>query len=126
MELAKQMGAGALCIEGNPTYYGRFGFAAASARGIRCQGTPAEDPAPYFLCKELVEGYLEGLCRGVPYAERVLCRGGMRWSVSTKLFPRRRRKPCLVSCSDGQGKRGAIRPTLTAHPGSAMMTLPAG
>ena len=64
MELAKQMGAGALCIEGNPTYYGRFGFAAASARGIRCQGTPAEDPAPYFLCKELVEGYLEG-CAGV-------------------------------------------------------------
>ena len=32
--------------------------------GIRCQGTPAEDPAPYFLCKELVEGYLEG-CAGV-------------------------------------------------------------
>lgn len=64
MERAKQMGAGALCIEGNPAYYGRFGFAAASAQGIRCQGTPAEDPAPYFLCKELVEGYLEG-CAGV-------------------------------------------------------------
>ena len=64
MEWAKQMGAGALCIEGNPAYYGRFGFAAASAQGIRCQGTPAEDPAPYFLCKELVEGYLEG-CAGV-------------------------------------------------------------
>ena len=46
MERAKQMGAGALCIEGNPAYYGRFGFAAASAQGIRCQGTPAEDPAP--------------------------------------------------------------------------------
>ena len=49
MEWAKQMGAGALL---GPTW------------SKSCQGTPAEDPAPYFLCKELVEGYLEG-CAGV-------------------------------------------------------------
>ncbi len=31
------------------------------APGDPRQGTPAEDPAPYFLCKELVEGYLRAV-----------------------------------------------------------------
>ena len=47
MEWAKQMGAGALCIEGNPTYYGRFGFAAASAQGILA-GDPGGGSSPLF------------------------------------------------------------------------------
>ena len=100
MEWAKQMGAGALCIEGNPAYYGRFGFAAASARGIRCQGTPAEDPAPYFLCKELVGG----LCGGVPHAGRVLCRGGSGGAFRPSFSPEEEGNPAWSVVLTGREK----------------------
>ena len=49
---------------GKPYVLWPFRVCSGQRQGIRCQGTPAEDPAPYFLCKELVEGYLEG-CAGV-------------------------------------------------------------
>ena len=59
MERAKELGAGALCIEGSPDFYGRSGFAAAGARGIRCGEEP--ETAPYFLLKELRPGFLDGV-----------------------------------------------------------------
>ena len=58
VERAAQLGAGALCIEGNPAFYGKSGFVAGSSRGIRYF---APQLAPYFLLKELREGYLEGV-----------------------------------------------------------------
>ena len=59
MERAKELGAGALCIEGSPDFYGRSGFAAAGARGIRCGEEP--ETASYFLLKELRPGFLDGV-----------------------------------------------------------------
>lgn len=61
MQKAKEMGAGALCIEGNIDFYGKSGFVVASTKGIHYYAEPREDEVPYFLVKELEEGFLDGM-----------------------------------------------------------------
>lgn len=61
IEKAKEMGAGALCFEGNIDFYGKSGFTYASALGIRYHGLPEGEDASFFLCKELIPGYLDGV-----------------------------------------------------------------
>lgn len=61
MEKAKEMGAGALCFEGNIDFYGKSGFVVASTKGIHYHGEPRENEVPYFLLKELKEGFLDGV-----------------------------------------------------------------
>ena len=58
MEQAKKLGAGALFITGNVDFYGKSGFVPAKNKGVRY----ADDPdADYFLVKELIPGFLDGL-----------------------------------------------------------------
>lgn len=61
LEKAKEIGCGALCFEGNIHFYGKSGFTYASEYGIRYHGLPEGADASFFLCKELVPGYLEGI-----------------------------------------------------------------
>lgn len=61
MDRAAELGAGALCIEGNIGFYGRSGFVVAGTRGIRHHEQPEQELVPHFLLKELHEGYLEGV-----------------------------------------------------------------
>lgn len=61
LEKAKQLGCGAVCIEGNADFYGKSGFKFASTFGIRYQGLPEGADSSFFLCKELIEGYLTGV-----------------------------------------------------------------
>lgn len=61
IEKAKEMGAGALCFEGNIAFYGKSGFDFASKFGIRYHGLPEGADASFFLCKELISGYLDGI-----------------------------------------------------------------
>ena len=61
LEKAAQMGAGAVCFEGNIDFYGKSGFVEASTKGIRYHGVPEGEDAPFFLCKELIPGYLDGI-----------------------------------------------------------------
>lgn len=61
IEKAKEMGAGALCFEGNIDFYGKSGFNYASEYGIRYHGLPEGEDASFFLCKELIPGYLDGV-----------------------------------------------------------------
>ena len=61
MEEARALGTGALCIEGNIAFYGKSGFVVAGNRGIRCFGEPEGEISPYFLLKELKEGFLDGV-----------------------------------------------------------------
>ena len=61
IEKAKEMGAGALCFEGNIDFYGKSGFTYSSAFGIRYHGLPEGEDASFFLCKELIPGYLDGV-----------------------------------------------------------------
>lgn len=61
MDRARELGAGALCIEGNITFYGKSGFVVAGTRGIRYHGEPEQEMVPYFLLKELRPGFLDGV-----------------------------------------------------------------
>ncbi len=61
MEKARQLGAGALCIEGNIGFYGKAGFVVASTKGIHYSSEPRDQEVPYFLLCELVPGFLDGV-----------------------------------------------------------------
>lgn len=61
LEKAKELGCGALCFEGNIDFYGKSGFREAGEFGIRYHGLPEGEDASFFLCKELIPGYLDGI-----------------------------------------------------------------
>ena len=62
LEKAAELGCGAICFEGNILFYGKSGFRYASEYGIRYHGLPEGEDASFFLCKELISGYLDGIC----------------------------------------------------------------
>ena len=61
LEQAAALGFGALCFEGNIQFYGKSGFTYASAFGLRYHGLPEGADASFFLCRELIPGYLRGV-----------------------------------------------------------------
>lgn len=61
LEKAAAMGFGAVCFEGNIDFYGKSGFTYASEYGIRYHGLPEGEDASFFLCKELIPSYLDGI-----------------------------------------------------------------
>ncbi|MBQ6232898.1 MAG: N-acetyltransferase [Clostridia bacterium] len=61
LEQAAALGCGALCFEGNILFYGKSGFTYASRFGIRYHDLPEGADASFFLCRELVPGYLDGI-----------------------------------------------------------------
>ena len=61
LEQAAAYGCGAVCFEGNIDFYGKSGFTYASAFGVRYHDLPEGADASFFLCKELIPGYLDGV-----------------------------------------------------------------
>lgn len=61
LEKAAQMGFGAILFEGNIDFYGKSGFTYASTFGIRYHDLPEGADASFFLCRELIPGYLDGI-----------------------------------------------------------------
>lgn len=61
LEKAKELGCGAICMEGNIDFYGKSGYRQASEFGIRYHGLTEDDDASFFLCRELIPGYLDGI-----------------------------------------------------------------
>ena len=61
LEKAAELGCGALCFEGNIGFYGKSGFDYAKNFGLRYHGLPEDADASFFLCKELLPGYLDGV-----------------------------------------------------------------
>ena len=61
LEQAAKLGMGAVCFEGNIDFYGKSGFTHASRFGIRYHGLLEGEDASFFLCKELIPGYLDGI-----------------------------------------------------------------
>ena len=61
LERAREYGCKAVCFEGNIDFYGKSGFTYASQYGIRYHGLPEGEDSSFFLCKELEEGYLDGI-----------------------------------------------------------------
>lgn len=61
LEKAAELGCTAVCFEGNIDFYGKSGFRFASEYGIRYHGLPEGEDASFFLCRELIPGYLDGI-----------------------------------------------------------------
>lgn len=61
LEKATELGCGAVCFEGNIDFYGKSGFTYAKNFNIRYHGLPEGEDASFFLCKELIPGYLDGI-----------------------------------------------------------------
>ena len=58
---AAELGCGAVCFEGNIAFYGNSGFTFAREFGIRYSGLPEGMDDSFFLCRELIPGYLDGI-----------------------------------------------------------------
>ena len=61
LEKAAAFGCGALCFEGYIGFYGKSGFTYARRFGLRYHGLPAGADDSFFLCKELIPGYLDNV-----------------------------------------------------------------
>ena len=61
LEQAAQMGFGAVLFEGNIDFYGKSGFDFARKFGIRYHDMPEDADQSFFLCRELIPGYLDGV-----------------------------------------------------------------
>ena len=58
---ATEMGFGAVLFEGNIGFYGKSGFTYAREFGIRYHDLPEGADSSFFLCRELIPGYLDGV-----------------------------------------------------------------
>ena len=61
LKKAAAMGFGAVLFEGNIGFYGHSGFTYARNFGIRYHDLPEGADDSFFLCKELIPGYLDGI-----------------------------------------------------------------
>ena len=61
LEKAAALGYGAVLFEGNIDFYGKSGFAFARNFGIRYHDLPEGADDSFFLCKELISGYLDAV-----------------------------------------------------------------
>ena len=61
LQKAADLGFGAVLFEGNLDFYGKSGFDYAETFGIRYHDLPEGADASFFLCKELIPGYLTGI-----------------------------------------------------------------
>ena len=61
LDQAAALGYGAVLFEGNIRFYGHCGFDYASKLGIRYHDLPEGADASFFLGKELINGYLDGV-----------------------------------------------------------------
>ena len=59
LEKATAMGFGAVLFEGNIGFYGKSGFDYARNFGIRYHDLPEGADDSFFLCRELIPGYLD-------------------------------------------------------------------
>lgn len=56
---AAEMGFGAVLFEGDISFYGKSGFDYSSNFGIRYHDLPEDADQSFFLCRELIKGYLD-------------------------------------------------------------------
>jgi len=59
LEKAAAMKFGAVLFEGNIGFYGKCGFGYARDFGIRYHDLPEDADSSFFLCRELIPGYLD-------------------------------------------------------------------
>jgi len=59
LEKAAELGFGAVLFEGNINFYGKSGFGYARKFGIRYHDLPEDADDSFFLCRELIPGFLD-------------------------------------------------------------------
>ena len=89
LEKAAQLGYGAVLFEGNIGFYGKSGFDYARKFGIRYHDLPEGADDSFFLCRELIPGYLDDVT-GVYQTPQGYYMDARTWRHSTKPFPQRR------------------------------------
>lgn len=61
LECASKLGYGAVLIEGNISFYGNSGFKYSKEYNIQYNDMPINSDTSFFLCKELIPGYLKDI-----------------------------------------------------------------
>lgn len=61
LKKAASLGFGAVLFEGNIGFYGKSGFDYSRNFGIRYHDLPEDADSSFFLCKELIKGYLDAV-----------------------------------------------------------------
>ena len=61
LKKARSMGFGAVLFEGDINFYSHCGFTFAREFGIRYHDLPEDADSSFFLCKELIPGYLDSV-----------------------------------------------------------------
>ena len=89
LERAAALGCGALCFEGNIRFYGKSGFTYAREFGIRYHDLPEGADDSFFLCRELIPGYLQGVTGEYAPPEGYFCaeREPEEFACFDALFP---------------------------------------
>ena len=84
LEKASEMGFGAVLFEGNIGFYGKSGFTYAREFGIRYHDLPDGADDSFFLCRELIPGYLDDVT-GVYQMPKVTMSAIKMWKPSTRI-----------------------------------------
>ena len=94
LEQAAALGFGALCFEGNIDFYGKSGFTFARTFGLRYHDLPEGMDDSFFLCRELIPGYLAGVTGvyGPPEGYFAADREPEAFAAFDALFPPREKK----------------------------------
>ena len=94
LERAAALGCGALCFEGNIRFYGKSGFTYAREFGIRYHDLPEGADDSFFLCRELIPGYLQGVTGEYAPPEGYFCaeREPEEFARFDALFPPKEKK----------------------------------
>ena len=61
LDKAVELGFGAVLFEGNIDFYSKCGFDYARNFNIRYHDLPEDADSSFFLCRELITGYLDGI-----------------------------------------------------------------
>lgn len=61
LDKAAELGFGAVLFEGNIDFYSKCGFDYARNFNIRYHDLPEDADSSFFLCRELITGYLDGI-----------------------------------------------------------------
>ena len=88
LERAAELGFGAVLFEGNIGFYGKSGFDYGRNFGIRCHDLPEGADDSFFLCRELIDGYLDGV-RGVYQTPGGYCVPDAEVEAFDRAFPPR-------------------------------------
>ena len=75
------------CSREMKAFYGKSGFDYASKFGIRYHDLPEGADDSFFLCKELIPSYLNGITGVYRDAPGLLCEGSGRGGVRSREFP---------------------------------------